>query len=243
MKYINGIGYIDENKYYSTSSQHTTDGSAFDSVFEAETIIYATPETNSLQSNNSGGSSSQSVTSPEKLDAIFKHAANTYGVDENLLKAVAKAESNFNASAVSSAGAIGVMQLMPSTAASLGVSNPYNAEDNIMGGAKYLSKLLTKYNGNTSLALAAYNAGSGNVDKYGGIPPFKETQNYVSKILGYIGTSTTTEDTIYAVAAGQSNGNPAQAYSTENNNNNNSVTTIYAVAANDAASSARIYLQ
>lgn len=241
MKYINGISYINQNEYYNTSSQHTTDSSAFDSIFNAETIIYATPETTGTQSNHSGTSSSHSINSPKDLDAAFKLAADTYGIDENLLKAVAKAESNFNASAVSSAGAIGIMQLMPSTAASLGVSNPYNAKDNIMGGAKYLSKLLAKYNGNTALALAAYNAGSGNVDKYGGIPPFRETQNYVSKILGYIGTASATENTIYAVAASQADTNSPQTYGTENNNN--STTTIYAVAAKDAASSARIYLQ
>ena len=80
---------------------------------------------------------------------------------------------------------MGIMQLMPATASSLGVSNAYDARENILGGAKYISQLLQQYQGDTSLALAAYNAGSNNVNKYGGIPPFTETQNYVSKVLGY----------------------------------------------------------
>ena len=126
-----------------------------------------------------------SVSSPENLEEYFKEASETYGVDINLLKAIARQESNFNPSATSSAGAMGVMQLMPSTAKGLGVTNAYDAQENIMGGAKLMAQNLKKYNGDVSLALAAYNAGSGNVDKYGGIPPFKETQNYVKKVLGY----------------------------------------------------------
>lgn len=122
----------------------------------------------------------------DELNAIFEEAASTFGVSVKLLKSIARAESNFNPNAVSSAGAVGIMQLMPATAASLGVTNSYDARENIMGGAKLISQLLSKYNGNTSLALAAYNAGSGNVDKYGGIPPFTETQNYVKKVLSYM---------------------------------------------------------
>ena len=112
-------------------------------------------------------------------------------MDINLLKAIARQESNFNPSATSSAGAMGVMQLMPSTAKGLGVTNAYDAQQNIMGGAKLMAQNLKKYNGDVSLALAAYNAGGGNVDKYGGIPPFKETQNYVKKVLGYYQNSNT----------------------------------------------------
>lgn len=124
-------------------------------------------------------------TGTASMDRIFEEAADRYGVDANLLKAIGKAESGFNASVVSSAGAIGVMQLMPGTARSLGVKDPYDARQNIMGGAKYISQLLNKYDGNVRLALAAYNAGPGNVARYGGVPPFKETQNYVNRVLGY----------------------------------------------------------
>lgn len=123
----------------------------------------------------------------ESMENIFQEAANTYNVSLNLLKAIGKAESNFNPQAVSSAGAQGVMQLMPATARSLGVTDSFDARSNIMGGAKYISGLLDKYNGNVALALSAYNAGSGNVAKYGGIPPFKETQNYVKKVMEYMG--------------------------------------------------------
>ena len=125
----------------------------------------------------------------KSMDEIFQEASEEYNVPIELLKAVGKAESNFNAKAVSRAGAQGVMQLMPATARDLGVSDSFDAEQNIMGGAKYLSRLLKKYDNNASLALAAYNAGSGNVAKYDGIPPFKETQNYVKKVLNYMGDS------------------------------------------------------
>ncbi|HHV08904.1 MAG TPA: lytic transglycosylase domain-containing protein [Clostridiales bacterium] len=123
----------------------------------------------------------------KSLAEIFDAAAEKYNIPSNLLKAIGKAESDFNASAVSRCGAQGVMQLMPATAKELGVSNAFDAEQNIMGGAKYIAGLLEKYEGNTKLALAAYNAGSGNVKKYNGIPPFEETQNYVKKVMNYFG--------------------------------------------------------
>lgn len=126
-------------------------------------------------------------TKTTKLDQIFEREAEKYQVPLNLLKAVAKAESNFNPMAESSAGAQGIMQLMPATAKSLGVSDSYDVEQNIMGGAKYLGQMLEKFDGNTKLALAAYNAGPGNVLKYNGVPPFTETQNYVKKVMGYCG--------------------------------------------------------
>ncbi len=121
------------------------------------------------------------------LDDYFQEASETYGVPLSLLKAVAKAESDFNPNVVSSAGAVGIMQLMPATAKELGVQNIYDVKENIMGGAKELSGLLKRYDGDLTLTLAGYNAGIGNVQKYGGVPPFQETQNYIKKITSYLG--------------------------------------------------------
>ena len=127
----------------------------------------------------------------EDMDSIFEEASALYQIPSKLLRAVAKAESGFNPKAVSKAGAMGVMQLMPGTARSLGVSDPYNARQNILGGAKYLKQNLDRFGGDVSLALAAYNAGPNSVTKYGGIPPYKETQNYVKKIMAdYTGNNT-----------------------------------------------------
>ena len=135
------------------------------------------------------------------LDDIFCSAAQKYGVPVNLLKAVAKAESDFQADSVSSCGAQGIMQLMPSTAASLGVQDSFDPEQNVMGGAKYLGQLLTSFGGDAKLAVAAYNAGGGAVRKYGGIPPYKETQNYVKKVLGYAGMDISAPETAYVSGA------------------------------------------
>lgn len=128
--------------------------------------------------------SSNSMTA-SNFDNIIKHAAETYNLPEKLISSVIKQESNFNPSALSTAGASGLMQLMPGTAKYLGVSNIFDPEQNIMGGAKYLRQMLNQFDGNMETALAAYNAGPGAVKKYGGIPPYKETQNYVQKVLNY----------------------------------------------------------
>lgn len=154
-------------------------GSQNVSTIDTAAAVTSGSQTNATSSGNTSSSSSTS------LDAYFEEASEKYNVDVKLLKAIAHAESNFNPNATSSSGAMGVMQLMPSTAKSLGITDAYNAYDNIMGGAKVIAEHLANYNGDVSLALAAYNAGSGNVAKYGGVPPFTETQNYIKKVLAY----------------------------------------------------------
>jgi soluble lytic murein transglycosylase-like protein len=126
-------------------------------------------------------SNNEKISSTE-VDGIIDRVSQKIGIDKELVKLVAKTESGKDQRAVSNRGAIGVMQLMPDTAKGLGV-NPYNTEENIEGGAKYLKEMLSQFNGDVSKALAAYNAGPGAVKKYGGIPPYKETQNYVNKIM------------------------------------------------------------
>lgn len=122
------------------------------------------------------------IKSPDELEPFFQQAAQETGVDIRVLKAIAKQESDFNPRVRSKAGAMGVMQLMPGTAKEVGVTNPYDPAQNILGGARYFKKMYNMFGGDIDKALAAYNAGPGNVRKYGGIPPFKETQNYVRKI-------------------------------------------------------------
>lgn len=125
----------------------------------------------------------QISSSKSQILDMVNSVAQKHGVDEKLVQALIKQESGFNPKAKSKVGAMGLMQLMPSTAKSLGVKDPFNPRQNVEGGVKYLKSMLNKYNGNIILALAAYNAGPNAVDKYSGVPPYKETQNYVKNIL------------------------------------------------------------
>ncbi len=128
----------------------------------------------------------QSSIDVNKYDHLINTAANKFKLDSALIKAIIKAESNFNHKAVSRVGAQGLMQLMPKTASSLNVKDSFHPEKNIEGGARYLRYLLNLYKGNLNLALAAYNAGEGAVAKYNyNIPPYRETQNYVRRVLSF----------------------------------------------------------
>ncbi|MBF7682086.1 lytic transglycosylase domain-containing protein [Acinetobacter sp. B5B] len=154
--------------------------------FQKVTVTYY-PDSNIHNYKNWGKNEASVLPSFSKnkntFDQIIINAAQRHGVPEGLIKAIMHTESSFNIYAKSPVGAQGLMQLMPATAKHLNVSDSFNPEENIHAGAKYIALLLKQFNGNTRLALAAYNAGAGNVNKYGGIPPFRETQNYVERVL------------------------------------------------------------
>lgn len=122
---------------------------------------------------------------PIDYEAYVKQSSISHNLDPYLVCAVIKSESNWDPEAESNQGAQGLMQLMPETASDLGVKNAYDPKDNIMGGAKYLGQLMEMFNGDMTKTIAAYNAGPGSVQQYGGVPPYQETQNYVDKVLGY----------------------------------------------------------
>ena len=163
MSTVNSINTIDGNQYLLNASVNQVDSDSNESFDE---VLNGKSKT---------------------LEDIFQQVSEEYEVPVKLLKAVAQAESSFDTNAVSGCGASGIMQLMPQTAKSLGVEDVFDAEQNITGGAKMLAYLLDDYDGNTTLALAAYNAGSGAVAKYGGVPPYDETQNYIKKINSILG--------------------------------------------------------
>lgn len=176
----------------------------FQKILDKENEVYASSEAQTEKTETETAEKTSSVsksrtTSSSKsgettLQDIFERAAQKYDVSYDFLVAVAKAESDFNTKCVSSAGAQGIMQVMPEEQKGLGIKDPFDAEQNIMGAAKLLKAHLKKFNGDYTLAAAAYNAGSGAVKKYGGVPPYKETQNYVKKIKKYMEEGVTVPD-------------------------------------------------
>jgi hypothetical protein len=136
------------------------------------------------------------VRSDDYGDVIAEHASQ-HGLTPDLVRAVIQVESGFNPRAVSPKGAMGLMQLMPATARDLGVMNPFEPEQNIAGGVRYLKQLLDRYDSNVELALAAYNAGPASVERYSGIPPYRETQDYVKKVTARSGPAAPPPTIIY----------------------------------------------
>ncbi len=146
------------------------------------------PQSEAIMNNEVKSSiapSGSMMTRLDKYEGYIDEASKKFGVDKNIIKSVILAESAGKSNAVSKANAKGLMQLMDGTAKDMGVNNSWDPKENIFGGTKYLANMLRKYKGDINLALAAYNAGPGNVDKHKGIPPFKETKTYITRVLGY----------------------------------------------------------
>lgn len=154
--------------------------------FDATAYNLKSEFNNSLNSENIGDNFQDRLKNRiSQYDEVIMNASKEFGIDPKLIKAVIAAESAGKENAISSAGAKGLMQIMDSTAGELGIENVFNPSENIFGGAKYLKSMIDRF-GDTDLGLAAYNAGASNVDKYGGIPPFPETQSYVGKVKKYL---------------------------------------------------------
>lgn len=183
-----GLGLQDKLKDYLNNQLNVASLSSFESeqkkIKNADYIQHELMfDTSILKRALDHQSKVQPKTTPENFSAIIEQAGNEFGVPKELITAVIRAESGGDINAVSKKGAKGLMQLMDSTAQELNVERVFNPKENIYGGTKYLGKLIKQYGGDIEKALAAYNAGASNVDKYNGIPPFKETQNYVKKIM------------------------------------------------------------
>ncbi|MGN1205591.1 MAG: lytic transglycosylase domain-containing protein [Eubacterium sp.] len=185
----------------------------------AKTTSQSTSTGSVAKTGGTTGTMKSDGTLTTTLDDIFKRASEKYGVSYEFLVAVAKAESDFNPKCVSSAGAKGVMQIMPYEAKELGVEDVYDAEQNIMASAKLLAAHLKKFHGDTTLAAAAYNAGSGRVKQYGGVPPFTETQNYVKKIAKYMKEGVKVPDKTVTVTPNKLSGDVTKSQSTASSEN------------------------
>lgn len=199
MMFVEGIGYIDASAAPVVEPVNKTDAvkTSFDEVLKTESEKL-----------------SKTKEKTYNLKDIFAEAAEKYDLPQELLEAIGYHESRFKAGVTSSAGAMGIMQLMPQTAKAMGVKDAYNPYDNIMGGAKLLKNLSDLYKGDLKLTLAAYAAGTGNVAKYGGIPPFKETQDFVRDIYGMMENGKEYFDNSYNVTVSTKDDNAVKPAST-----------------------------
>ncbi|MBQ8912629.1 MAG: lytic transglycosylase domain-containing protein [Lachnospiraceae bacterium] len=223
MLFIEGLGYVNEAVPITnqTNVTQTSDvkNSEFEKILEEENANYNTNE------------------KTYNLEAIFKEASETYGISEDLLKAIAYNESRFQPGVTSSAGAMGIMQLMPGTAKAMGVEDAYDPYQNIMGGAKLLNYLSNLYDGNTSLMIAAYAAGTGTVAKYGGIPPLASVNGYIAKIYNTMdsGIAQNVPDLTYTV---NTSGAPSVTNASNTSNTSTAVNAANSSGATNNANSA-----
>jgi len=190
MPYIEGVGYVNDATYIGetiggvtlSSVKPFNEESEFNKVYKTEIAKVDADQTTGKKTY--------------VLEDIFREASEKYGISESMLKALAFTESGFNATAVSSAGAMGMMQLMPVTARALGIEDAFDPYENIMGGAQILAEFKNMFNGDESLMLAAYNAGPNAVKQYGGIPPYEQTQALVSRVLSYMQSGVNPPETV-----------------------------------------------
>ena len=190
MPYIEGVGYVNDATYIGetiggvtlSSVKPFNEESEFNKVYKTEIAKVDADQTTGKKTY--------------VLEDIFREASEKYGISESMLKALAFTESGFNATAVSSSGAMGMMQLMPVTARALGIEDAFDPYENIMGGAQILAEFKNMFNGDESLMLAAYNAGPNAVKQYGGIPPYEQTQALVSRVLSYMQSGVNPPETV-----------------------------------------------
>ena len=217
--------YKNSNGQTLITNRDAPSGSFSDFTKKVKTTYYKSSnnyDSNASGNTNYGSSSASSSGSRNSYDAYIKASAARHGVDPGLMKAMMHTESSFNPNARSPVGAQGLMQLMPATASRFKVSNAWNPAENIEGSAKYIAWLMRRFNNNVEFVVAGYNAGEGNVDKYKGIPPFKETRNYVKSVMSryhslYKNDSGLSGNTMSASNATPNNGMQTVSYGTSNN--------------------------